>query len=221
MILAITQRYERIDTDKHFKESFCLNRYFKDIFEDLNVLLFPVSSTTQLEKVIDICDGLLITGRSIDINPKYYGESVIPKTNISNYYSKEDELDFLLIQSFYKASKPILGVCAGIQAINVCFGGSLYQDIPNHTSQNSVTMHSIKIESNSFLEKCYRADTLQVNSFHHQAINRVADNFRITATSEDGIIEAIEFNNIIGVQWHPEKMMDIKFFNEFIKLCMK
>jgi len=77
MILAITQRYERIDNDDHFKESFGLNKYFKDIFEDLDVLLFPISSTTQLEKVVDICDGLLITGRSIDINPKYYGEQAI------------------------------------------------------------------------------------------------------------------------------------------------
>ena len=221
MILAITQRYERIDNDDHFKESFGLNKYFKDIFEDLDVLLFPISSTTQLEKVVDICDGLLITGRSIDINPKYYGEQAIHQTNISNFYNKEDELDFLLIQSFYKANKPILGVCAGIQAINVCFGGSLYQYIPNHTSQSSINMHNIKLEKNSFLEKCYGTDSMKVNSFHHQAINRVADNFKVTAISDDGIIEAIEFNNIVGVQWHPEKMNDIKFFNEFIKLCMK
>lgn len=73
MILAITQRYEQIK-DKHFKENFYLSKDYKDIFEQLGIILFPVSSTIGIEKVTDICDGLIVTGRAIDINPKYYGE---------------------------------------------------------------------------------------------------------------------------------------------------
>lgn len=72
MILAITQKYVKFDNDKYFKKKFCLNKTFKDIFENLNVLLFPVSSDKQLETVAHICDGLIVTGRIIDINPKYY-----------------------------------------------------------------------------------------------------------------------------------------------------
>lgn len=127
-------------------------------------------------------------------------------------------MDFTLIKSFHKSNKPILGICAGIQSINVCFGGSLFQDIPNHTSKEETTMHLIKLEKGSFLEKCYGTDMIKVNSSHHQSVNRVADNFKVTALSEDGIIEAIEYNNILGVQWHPEHMKDMEFFKNFIKL---
>ena len=216
MILAITQRYEKFDNEKYFREHFYLNKYFKDIFEELNVLLFPVSSDIQLETVVNICDGLIVTGRSIDVNPKYYGEEAIEETNLGNY-NLEDELDFSLIKSFHKLNKPILGICAGIQAINVCFGGSLYQDIQNHSFKEGLKMHSINIEKDSFLEKCYKTNNLKVNSFHHQAINKVAQDFKVIATSEDGIIESIEYNNIIGVQWHPEQMMDVEFFKKYME----
>ena len=217
MILAITERYEKYDDEKYFKEGFYINKYFKDIFEELNVLLFPVLSNTQLETVVNICDGLLVTGRSIDVNPKYYGEKAIEATNLKDY-NLEDELDFSLIKSFHKVNKPILGICAGIQAINVCFGGSLYQDIQNHSTKEELKVHSINIEKDSFLEKCYETNKIEVNSFHHQAINKVAQNFKVTATSEDGMIESIEYNKILGVQWHPEQMMDVKFFKKYMEL---
>lgn len=218
MILAITQRYERFDDSKFWKESFYLNKYFKDIFDELNVLLFPVSSLIDLKKVVDICDGLVVTGRSIDVNPKYYGEVPISETKLSNDYDFQDEFDFALIRSFHAVNKPILGICAGIQSINVCFGGSLYQDIPNHSTKDILNIHSVSVENDSFLDKCYGSKIIDVNSFHHQAIKSVADNFRVTATSLDGVIEAIEFGNIVGVQWHPEQMMDVRFFRKFIEL---
>lgn len=217
MILAITQRYRKSNETGHFTEFFNITKYFKDIFEELNVILFPIASLTQLEQVTDICDGLVVTGRTVDINPKYYGEEATDKTNLSKDYDIEDELDFALIKSFHKANKPILGICAGIQSINVCFGGTLYQDIENHSSKEEIRMHLINIEKESFLYKCYRTDKIEVNSFHHQAIKKVAENFKITAISQDGIIEAIEYNNILGVEWHPEKMRDIQFFKKYIE----
>ena len=102
MILAVTQRYMKDDRKNHWKEIFYLSKYFKDIFEELNVLLFPVASNTELEKVIDICDGLLVTGRQIDINPKYYGEEAIEKTNLSKDYTNEMSLILLLLNHFIK-----------------------------------------------------------------------------------------------------------------------
>ncbi len=132
-----------------------------------------------------------------------------------------DTLDFTIIKAFNNANKPILGICRGIQAINVCFGGSLYQDIPNHKLQKE-GRHNVKIEKNSFLYDCYNTEKMQVNSLHHQAVKKVAEGFKVVAKSEDGIVESIENENIIAVQWHPEYMMDTKFFEYFVnKMCNK
>lgn len=127
----------------------------------------------------------------------------------------------MLIKAFHKANKPILGICAGVQIINVCFGGSLHQDIKNHTSKEEITIHPVNIEKGSFLEEIYSKNKIEVNSFHHQAINKVVENFKIVATSEDGIVEAIEYKNIVGVQWHPEKSKDMEFFEKYIKMYIK
>ncbi len=210
MILAITQRYGLSDGGS---ERYYIDKEFKDIFEKLNILLFPISTLTNISKVLDICDGLVITGSCIDINPIHYNES--PIAEVHEKSDEIDNLDFTLIREFDKLNKPILGICRGIQAINVCFGGSLYQDIDNHKLPKT-DRHSVKIDRESFLYDCYNVEKLKVNSLHHQALKRIASNFKVTAVSEDGIVEGIEKNNIIAVQWHPEMMKDMKFFEYFI-----
>lgn len=209
MILAITQRY---GLSQSGSAKYWIDREFKEIFEKLNILLFPISSLTDLEEVVSFCDGLIVTGSSIDINPKYYKEESIAE--IHEKTEEIDTLDFTLIKAFDKANKPILGICRGIQSINVCFGGSLYQDIEHHKLPKE-ERHSVLLDKNSFLYDCYHTEQMQVNSLHHQAIKEVAKDFTIAARSENGIIEAIENKNIIAVQWHPEYMMDIDFFEYF------
>ena len=210
MILAITQRY---GLSEGGSEQYFLDLEFKEIFEKLNILLFPVCALTNIEEVLNICDGLVVTGSAIDINPKHYGEEAT--FEIHKKSEEIDNFDFEIIKIFDNANKPILGICRGIQAINVCFGGSLYQDIPNH-KLDKAKKHNVKIENNSFLYDCYNQNTLSVNSLHHQALKDIATKFRITALSEDGIVEGIESDNIVAVQWHPEFMNDIKFFECFI-----
>ena len=210
MILAITQRYGLSEAKA---EKYYIDKEYKEIFEKLNVLLFPVSSLTNLKEVIKICDGLIVTGSVIDINPKNYGEQSIKE--IHKMTQEIDTLDFTLIREFNKANKPILGICRGIQSINVCFGGSLYQEIENHKLPRE-ERHRVKFEKDSFLYKCYNTEYMQTNSLHRQAIKEVAKGFKVTAKSDDGIIEGIENKNIIAVQWHPEYMMDIDFLKYFI-----
>ena len=211
MILAIIERIENISNEKPFNNRYYLTNFFKEIFDELDILLFPVISEKNLEKVCEICDGLIVTGSCIDIPPKYYNEEPI-KDKI--YDIDEFKLDKKLINIFAKNNKPILGICGGLQSINVCFGGSLYQNIDNHNLRDS--NHKIQIEKNSFLYKTYNSLKIEVNSFHKQSIKTVAPEFNIVAKSNDGIIEAIEKNNIIGVQWHPEQLKDINFFKSFI-----
>ena len=215
MVLAITQRY---GLSEGGSEQYFLDLEFKEIFEKLNILLSPVCTLTNIEEVLNICDGLVVTGSCIDINPKCYGEEAT--FEIHKKSQEIDNFDFEIIKRFDNANKPILGICRGIQAINVCYGGSLYQDIPNH-KLDKAKRHNVKIENNSFLYDYYNQNTLSVNSLHHQALKDIATKFRITALSEDGIVEGIESDNIVAVQWHPEFMNDIKFFECFMDKVKK
>ena len=166
-----------------------------------------------------MCSGLIIAGRDRDIHPKYYGKE--PDENIEYPEDDyEDELDFKLIETFNKSNKPILGVCSGLQSLNVYFGGTLKQHIDNHTSENGLIKHNITVEKDSFLYSIYGEKSL-VNTIHHQAINKVADGFKVTAIAEDGIIEAIENGKLIGIQWHPEVDLEFDTFRKFLGLCDK
>ena len=104
--------------------------------------------------------------------------------------------------------------------MNVFFGGTLKQHIENHTSENGLIKHNITVEKNSFLYSLYGEKSL-VNTIHHQAINKVADGFKVTAIAEDGTIEAIENGKLIGIQWHPEVDLEFNIFRKFLELCDK
>lgn len=214
MRVGIITRYEVIKGEKD-KRHFYINEDFVSLFEELNITLIPIVSSKNLENIVDICDALLIPGNIVDIDPKYYNETEIDEhTNLSNY--NDFELDKLVIEAFKEKNKKILGICAGLQSLNVCFGGSLYQHIENHELDNKT--HNIKIEKNSIIYKIYNKEEMQVNSFHHQAVKTVANGFNIVAMSSDGTIEAIEKDNILGVQWHPEMMNDIEFFKKYFEV---
>ncbi len=210
MILAIIERIENIKEEAPFNYRYYLTEYFKKIFDELDILLFPIISSKNLEKVCNICDGLIVTGSCIDIPPHYYNEKPDPN---KNYDIDEFKLDKEAIKLFSNANKPILGICGGLQSINVYFGGSLNQQIENHCLGDK--LHEINIKEGTFLNSVHKGN-IDVNSYHKQSIKDVANQFIISAKSDDGTIEAIEKGNIIAVQWHPEKMNDILFFKKFI-----
>ena len=201
------------------KRRLYVNGYFSDVAEGAGFILFPVCSQNGIEEIAAMCSGLIIAGRDRDIHPKYYGKE--PDENIEYPEDDyEDELDFKLIEVFNKLNKPILGVCSGLQSLNVFFGGTLKQHIENHTSENGLIKHNIIVEKNSFLYSLYGEKSL-VNTIHHQAINKVADGFKVTAIAEDGTIEAIENGKLIGIQWHPEVDLEFDTFRKFLGLCDK
>lgn len=216
--LAIIERLENYEENKPFNKRYCIDSSFKEIFDELNILLIPVISEKNLDEICNICDGLILTGSPNHIRPKYYNEEPIKEIK----YDRFDEYSLVktAVQLFSNNNKPILGICAGIQELNVIFGGTLNQLIPNHNLGDQ-SKHKIKLNKDSYLYEVYNAENIEVNSYHLQSIKDLAPNFNITAVSEDGTIEGIEKGNIIGVQWHPEVLQDVELFKKFINTFLE
>lgn len=146
-------------------------------------------------------DGLLLSGGG-DLSPMLYGCPVCYQETV--YDSARDIEELALIRAFCASKKPVLGICRGIQAINVFFGGTLLQDISGHSS----TSHLVSTVPGTALAALAGA-FFKTNSYHHQAIDRLGQGLQLSAYSSDGTIEAIEHDAlpILGVQWHPERMI--------------
>ncbi|MEG0314320.1 MAG: gamma-glutamyl-gamma-aminobutyrate hydrolase family protein [Erysipelotrichaceae bacterium] len=208
LTIGITCRYN--------EDFFFIKEAYINYLNRNNCIIIPILPTTNFEYYTTLCDALIISG-GLDIDASHYKEVNHTSTNI--YPIPIDQYDFDLLEAFNKANKPILGICRGIQVINVYFGGSLYQDIPNHsqTTNKTSTSHSVFVTPNSKLSTYTKV--IKVNSFHHQAIKTLAKNFEILAISDDGYIEMIQYNHIVGVQWHPEHLNNNLIFKYFIENC--
>lgn len=210
MKVAIICKMENYKDDYPFNIRYILDEAYKKIFDELGVLIIPRISENNLDEIANICNALILPGSAIGVDPKYYNDIPFPG---KKYKYDEYKLEKKVIDLFVKYNKPILGICGGLQTLNVYFGGDLNQNILNHKLYDGST-HNIKISSNSFLNNVYKQEVIEVNLYHRQAIRNLASNFKVTAVSEDGIIEAIEDGNIIGVQYHPEKLDNIKLINK-------
>lgn len=212
MIFAIRGRFENIPSQGPFDHRYYITTYFARIFDELNILLFPVMSSDHATEFAGVCDGLIVPGSFNDIHPSYYGRQ--PEPGLS-YEIDEFSGDRRLIMAFAEKEKPIIGICGGLQSINVTFGGTLHQRVKDHFIDDG--RHDIILKENSFLRGLYGRETISVNSFHNQAVDTPAPGFSVSAVSADGVIEAIEKDNIIGVQWHPEVLGDVDFFRSFLE----
>lgn len=166
-----------------------------------------VIATLDVDEAIK-CDGLLLPGGG-DIDPVYYGEEM----NGSDEPDREiDKAQRDILDAFVKAKKPILGICRGMQLINIYFGGSLHQDLVTrdiHTRKNdNDSIHSVKsVEEGNLFEKFY-GKTFNINSAHHQGTKKLGKGLKEVLRSEDGVCEAVihEELPIIATQFHPERM---------------
>ena len=170
--------------------------------------------TDALINTLDKLDGILLTGGA-DINPLFLGEEPIQELHGIN--PRRDRQELLLTRLAADRQIPILGICRGIQTMNAALGGPLYQDIHSQMEGTRIkhdqnldrcyASHTVAIEKDTLLHRLFKADTIAVNSFHHQAIKEPAPGFRVCARATDGVIEAMEsteYKSMLGVQWHPE-----------------
>lgn len=173
---------------------------------------------TVVEEMLSAVDGVLFSGGS-DVDPLRFGQQTTGKTG--EVVPERDEQEFTMLRYLLgQTNKPILGICRGIQVINTALGGTLIQHIPDagfssHTLSmypRQIPSHRVKVEKGSLLYSLVDCDSMGVNSFHHMAVDECAPGLKITARSEDGILEAVELAEnpknrfFLGVQWHPEMM---------------
>jgi putative glutamine amidotransferase len=181
-------------------------------------------TAAEVRKQIERCDAVLLPGSKADLDPKKYGADRHEKT--AAFDAKRDMVDEVLLQDAYATRKPVLGICYGLQSLNVYRSGTLLQHIEsaiNHSAGRAVAKaHRVKIEPESRLAAIVGAavgaavgatKTAAVNSSHHQAADRAGDGLRVVARStEDGIVEALEGTApghfVLAVQWHPERSVN-------------
>lgn len=230
-IIGITCSY---DWNKGY---FRINRAYVTAIERAGgvPIILPSISPDNVREIVGIVDGVLLSG-GVDIDPHLYGEKPIHK--MGKIDPDRDLFEIELTKEVLRRELPLLAICRGIQVLNVAAGGTLYQDIESqvkgsikhkwHTPSGldappSYPTHIVKIKAGSMLHKIFGKQELRVNSFHHQAVKDVGKKFIATAWAEDEVIEAIEYTGssfILGVQWHPEWMMNsemMKIFEEFVK----
>ena len=173
------------------------------------VAVIVATDPSRVEDLADALDGLLLTGGG-DVDPALYGEAMNGSGEIT---PARDAYELALCKAMIARSKPILGICRGIQVLNVAMGGTLVQDIPSHLGIHHPygTLHPARLDPDSFLGEKLGGDHM-VNSTHHQCVKALAPGMKIVATSEDGRIpEAIQAEDgrpFYGVQWHPERLLD-------------
>lgn len=187
-----------------------------DIINELGALpiVLPDVPGAKGEDYVDLFDALIIPGGP-DADPTFYGEE--PSRHIGSTNYKRDVFEAELFKAFYKAGKPIFGICRGCQFINILMGGSVYQDLAadnpdsyirhSQGADGSYPTHHVEVAKGSSLYKSLGA-TAYVNSRHHQGIKKVGEGLTVTAKAADGVVEAVETadGQIVAVQWHPENM---------------
>ena len=172
-------------------------------------LVIPIGDESVVRDYVEMIDKLILTGGQ-NVHPQFYGEK---KTIESDDYNLvRDEFELALLKEALRQDKPILAICRGVQLVNVAFGGTLHQEIEGHWQGLPFgTSHSIETVEVSVVAKLFGKES-QVNSVHRQSIKDLAPNFRVTAVDpRDQTVEAIESideHRIIGLQWHPEFLVN-------------
>ncbi|MCY0897608.1 MAG: gamma-glutamyl-gamma-aminobutyrate hydrolase family protein [Firmicutes bacterium] len=181
------------------------------------------------------CDGLILSGGG-DVDPKTFG-AVDDGTDWSGVAVERDQAELAFIREAERLGMPVFGICRGVQMLAVAYGGTLIQDIPRRRPDTTLrhsqgvsreeATHDVTVSANSRLAEIVGNPHFFVNSFHHQAIDRVPDGWHVVAEAPDAIIEAIEYPGerlVFGVQWHPEDLVEAqvearRLFQAFVDAC--
>lgn len=234
-LIGITSSYEHnSDVKDAYKSSVSMD-YSLAILQSggIPIVLPCHEDIDAIEQLIEKLDGLLLSG-GVDPDPMLYGEDCLQ--NIGEISPERDKFEYILLEKFIKTKKPILGICRGLQLVNIFYGGTLYQDISyvntiiQHKQKWFLDMptHDIEIIENDHLFYTLFGKNTRVNSFHHQMIKDLSPKLTAIACSKDGVIEGVMKKDhpfFYATQWHPEMMSTRgnaemkKLFDAFIEKC--
>lgn len=216
---------------------FLVRSYMQAILKagGIPVLLSPDMDVYAMAVCLQELDGLLLAGGG-DVEPARFGENAIAE--LGETTPVRDQFELSILPMAIERQLPVLGICRGIQVMNVVLGGTLYQDLPTQyiSTQTALlthqqdkpyetTSHSVQVNIDSLLFRLTGQIQLQVNSMHHQAAKEIPSLLTVAAHSEDGVIEALENPHLpffLGVQWHPERLSDppsLNLFKGFTQAC--
>lgn len=178
------------------------------------MILPKVENEKLIKAQVEALDALLLSGGD-DVDPEFFNEA--PHQKMGPIEPGRDTYELKLIDYALERNIPILGICRGAQVLTIHQGGSIYQDIysqhGDHTYKHNQEVpknyltHKVSVEKGTKLHSILGSTDIKTNSFHHQAVKRVPEHFSITASTSDGIVEAVESKThdfLLGVQWHPE-----------------
>lgn len=197
------------------------------------IILPQRAENEEVDHLVEVCDGFLFTGGH-DIGPSMYHERKSENCGIVN--KERDQLERQFFERAYALDKPMLGICRGIQMINVLLGGTLYQDLDTEydspidhvmTPPYNRAQHQVLIEKASPLYELLQTEHLGVNSYHHQAVKELSEELSVMARATDGLVEAVYSKNkrfVWAVQWHPEFFYEDDpasrmIFQKFVDTC--
>lgn len=234
--IGITMRLE-LDSRR-----FYLGRDYSEAVEaagamPVHIPLIPKSD--YVNSLVEQLDGVFLPGSDSDVDPTHFGEE--PHPRLKNVVPEKDQTDLMVLDAAERLGLPVLGICFGMQVLNVSRGGSLIQDIDSQVEKGlkhdqgrplDRHSHSIDIERDSILGSlsavAQNGTSVRVNSHHHQAVGKVGENLRAVAWAKDGVIECIQDERsnrfVLGVQWHPELAWDRdrlsrEIFDLFVASC--
>jgi gamma-glutamyl-gamma-aminobutyrate hydrolase PuuD len=180
------------------------------------IILPSVADHEAINDVLQVADGVLLTGGG-DIHAEAYGEEAHPESHLHD--PDRDNMEMEVARTALDIRMPILGICRGLQLLNVVHGGTLVQDIASeltgalqhHAEETEIVLHPIDIVECTLLAEIMHSQTMTVNTWHHQAVKQLGSGLRVSAQAEDGVVEAIESSEgkpILAVQCHPEACIE-------------
>lgn len=220
-VIGLSMNYMQLGSYHQFH---IRGKYIEAIY-DYGGLPLPIPCLPDeglLKQYINKINGLILIG-GMDYPPDMYGEEVHPKADIM--HERRSKADPMMVKLMLETNKPVLGICAGMQLLNICTGGKLIQHLETTHNHFGEKYHEITVSDSRWLSQIFPKEKLIVNSNHHQGIDPafVGKGFKVVAIAYDGVIEAMELGGeqmVLAIQWHPERITDLehrkKLFEYFI-----